>query len=449
MLALLYLTSSVFFFLSEQHFFSRRGPLTQINWDNLRNYTRRVRCIYDLRWLPYLRGYLELLSNPPTTEPIFPNLRYLRCRYNETTIPLLNLPLPSLTYLDVAFLNPTLFQDSVKSFPKFSPNIRELSFHIEDESHGIEPNYLCHWQNLCSVVVPTVALEIGDLLHLSRMPALTNLEFALRRTLPDFDSSLSFSNLQHLALDSNSLNPISRLLSRTRLPALTDFRARVSDCPSRPELASLFGILTSNASLTINKLGLIQVHPPSNHVRLEALLLGSEDLRPCMAFSDLRQIQLEIECNVCLTDSDLLTLASAWPKLEDLQINTSWGWNSQYGITPCGLIRLLQTCRSLNHIALRLNTRGYTQVPPSDVPGSLGLSLQPKVMINVLDAAIETESVPAIAAFFSGIAACCQSGFGLDYWNTWLMKRLPNAEEYRSRWGDVCTWVQDSDALKY
>ena len=307
--ALLCLTSSVFL-LSEQHCLSRRGPLTLANWANLRSYTRRVRYIYNLRWLPHLRKYLELLSNPPTTEPLFPNLRYLHCRYDEMTMPLLNLPLPTLTYLDVAFQNTKLFQASFKSFPKFSPNIRELSFHIENKSGRIEPSYICHWQNLRSVTAHSFPLDINDLVHLSRMPALIKLDFLLRHTFPDFESPLSFSNLQRLALNSNSLHPISWLLPHIRLPAITDFQVWIADCPSNAELASfLMGVLTSNAGHAVEKLRLDQGFFHEDHVRSQALLLNLKDLRPCMSFSNLREFWLNTECTVCLSDIDLLTLA--------------------------------------------------------------------------------------------------------------------------------------------
>lgn len=57
------------------------------------------------------------------------------------------------------------------------------------------------------------------------------------------------------------------------------------------------------------------------------------------------------------------------------------------------------------------DTRGYTEVPPSEAPGALGLMFPSDVEVNMLDSVIEEKSVPAIATFFSGIAACCGSEF--------------------------------------
>ncbi|KAN0091471.1 hypothetical protein V8E55_005037 [Tylopilus felleus] len=410
----------------DKRFFRRHPPLTQTDWDSIQSYTRRVRCIHDFRWLPRLHKYLKLLSNPPSTEPLFPNLRYLCCRYDEMTMHLLNLPFPSLIYLEIAFQNPKLFRESFKSFPKLWPNIRELSFHLEDQSGSIEPNYICHWQNLCSVDAHFCPLDMNDLEHLSRMPALTKLEFALRRTLPDFNTPLSFSNLRHLTLYSNSLPSISRLLLQIRLPAITDFDVWIEDCPSKQELASFFaGVRASNAGHTIKQFGLIQERRLSREVRSA---LDMEDMRPCMEFRNLCGIAFRINYNVCLTNSDLLTLASVWPKLEYLQINASWGWKSQYGVTPGGLVQLLQMCPLLNCIILRLDTQGYTEATPCEISKSLRLPLQHNLTIDILDAAIEAESAPAVDTFFSDIAACCESGFHLRYRN--LKDRLPRLARF-------------------
>ena len=62
-----------------------------------------------------------------------------------------------------------------------------------------------------------------------------------------------------------------------------------------------------------------------NGRKAETPLLGLDDLRPCMAFSNLRRIELNTEWNVGLTDSDLPRLAPAWPNLEHLLINEYFG----------------------------------------------------------------------------------------------------------------------------
>ena len=418
---------------TKQYSFSR--PLTQSEWDILQSYTRRIRCIQNfnlgLDW-----DSVTTFLNPPTTAPFFPNLRSLYCEYTKQTMTLLNLPLPSLVSLNVLFENPHSFPDSVHSFPEFSPNITKVDVYYVSEIgpsfFRIKPSYLCRWQNLRSVGCLPVALDADTLIHLSRMPALTDLEFMLSDILPTSHSTLSFSKLRYLGVESGFLDPISWLLSWIRLPTITGFVVEVDDCPSKQELSFfLVGLQTSATSHTIEVLRLGQLTDPPT-IRPEALLLCLEDLQPCMAFSNLLRLDIDIAWNVGLTDGELLTLASGWPHLEHFFINSDKGWNMRGGITPSGLLQLLQRCRSLSSIALVIDTRGYTELPPSGLLGSLGLTSP--IQLNVLDSIIEAESVAAIRAFF----ACTPCSY-VDFRGAWevRMKKPQGWKTYKNRWDAV------------
>ncbi|KAF8421110.1 hypothetical protein L210DRAFT_3766196 [Boletus edulis BED1] len=416
--------------------FSR--SLTQTDWDILYGYTRRIQSVQDFD-NELDRESIKILSMPPTTRPLFPNLRVLQCAYTEITMPLLQLPLPSLVSLQVDFENSQLFQSSLVSFLKFSPNITRLCISMcqtEGTFSKIERSYICRWQNLRTVICPEITLDVDALVHLSHIPALTNLSFMLSVTLQTFSSPLFFPNLHELALHSHSLDPISRLLSHTRLATMTNFLAAIGSCPSRQDLSFFFdSIQTSGADHTIRCLWLTQsvTHPSSNP---RSVLLGLEDLRPCMAFSNLSFITLDIEWNVGLTNSTVLEFVSTWPRLGHLQINVGWGWNSQGGITPDGLLRLLQTCRSLCHIAVAFDTRGYTELPPSQALASLELTLPPMFLFDVLDSIIEAESVQAVTSFLSGIAAATYD-FNFLYWGGPYVVEAPGMDEYMERWEHI------------
>ena len=372
------------------------------------------------------------------------------CEYEKKTMPLLHLPLPSLAFLDVKFESPHSFQDSLASFPKFSPKLRRFFIRmpqLKDTFSTIGPNYICRWRNLCSLICPQVALDLNALAHLTQMPALTRLTFALSNTLPASDSPHLFSNLHELTLHSKSLDPISQLFSQTRLPVITKIIAHIDNSPSKQEFASFFAsIPPSNADHTIKSLQLTQTIPMGVILApdSEPPSLGLEDLRPCMVFGDLRHIELNIKCHIGLTDSQLLTLASAWPKLEDLLINADWGWDSPRGITLDGLVRLLQSCRSLRGFALALDTQGYTEWHPSQAPASLGLTFPPGFSIDVVDSIIAPESVSAVATFFSGIATCVESGFCFRAWDGTPMARFEGSEGFIERWEDVSRQLDDA-----
>ncbi|KAF8555281.1 hypothetical protein OG21DRAFT_1483955 [Imleria badia] len=382
-----------------KRYYSFSRSLTQIEWGILRSYTRRIRFMRD-DWYSLDWESVRTFLNSPVTEPLFPNLRYLVASgLTEIKIKhFLSMPFPSLISLEV------------RSIAK--ERLCALRGSLESFSNKFFSSCICRWRDLHEVDCADISLDVDAFAHLSRMPALTQLEFRLSDTLLPFDSPLFFPNLHHLTLYSEFLDPISRLLSRTRLPAITDFAATIQTCPSKQRFSSfLASVQTSAISHTIQKLyfcqrlGVLDDSRPGEDPRV----LGFEDLQSFMTFSNLRGIDLNIAWPVDFTDSELLALALAWPHLEYLLINTDWGWRTLGGITPNGLLQLLQTCRSLSRIALAIDTRGYTEFRES--PASLGLSLPRTLSINVIDSRLEEQSVPAISAFFAGIAPCPDFAF--------------------------------------
>ncbi|KAF8555289.1 hypothetical protein OG21DRAFT_1483962 [Imleria badia] len=397
----------------KRYSFSR--SLTQNEWGILRSYTRRIRSILDnkdkLEW-----ESVGIFLDPPATEPLFPNLRHLHASglAEITTKHLLSMPVPSLISLLVGFSheNQDVVRGSLESLFKFSPNLRNLTIHAS------QPNitfftffscYICRWRDLHSVHCADIPLGVEALVHLSHMPALTILSFTPSATLPPSDSPLLFSNLHHLSFYSKFLNPISRLLSRLRLPAITHFTAQVNSRPSKQDFSSfLTSVQTSVIGHTLQEL----VYTDTSGLRGSAIIgahsehprpvLGFEDLQPCMVFTNLHHLDLIFTWDVDLTDSELLVLASAWPHLERFSIIIAYGWDTSAGITPDGLVQLLQTCPSLREVALAIDTRGYTEFRES--PASLGLTLPRTLYIHVIDSAVEAESVPAMADFLAGIA---------------------------------------------
>ena len=195
-----------------------------------------------------------------------------------------------------------------------------------------------------------MTLDMEALAHLSRMPVLTELSCKLSDTFtfPPSDSSIIYSNLHYLKLLSRHLTPISQLLSGTQLPAIIHVTAFVESYPSKQRLSSFLAcVLTSAIGRTIQRLSCEFEEPESSSVLDEedeedgAHVLKFEDLQPCVALSNLRHIFLSLFWDVDLTNSELVTLASAWPHLEGLLINAQRGWNTPGGITPNRVVQLL------------------------------------------------------------------------------------------------------------
>lgn len=411
--------------LSPQFYFERysfgRLP-TPIEWDILQNYTRRIRFIRSFEGL--CRKSIQIISKPPATQPLFPNLCHVQFEYGLKGAPLLLSPLPSLVSIDLEVDSSRFFHNSLESFAKFPPSLKRLSIRTRHRT----------------------AVDVNSLVHLSRLPALSRFEFSLGETLPDqispSDIPLCFPNLHDLTVHCDLLDPISRLLSLARPDAITIFSSFFESCPSKDDVSSFFAsVKTSGIGRTIQGLWWGQKFPFDSATyapRKPSLVLGLEDLQPCMAFGNLQRIRLDVQWRVDLTDSELLTLASAWPRLEDIYINDQWGWNTLGGITPNGLLQFLQTCQSLCRVGLVIDTRGFTKVPES--PESFGFTLLSH--INVIDSRIEAESVPAITAFLAGILS--SSHFSFVAWESGGMKLNPDRKVYIVHWNDVYKRVKDA-----
>ena len=354
------------------------------------------------------------------------------------------MPFPSLISLkirDITEETQQAFQSSLESFSEFSPNLKRLSIYMPRPDVTFSKffsSYIFRWRDLHIVDCGTIALDADALVHLSRMPALTHLSCTPSDTFPPSDPPVFLTNLYDLRLHSDSLDPISQLLSRIRLPAMAEFVAFIESCPSKQALSSFLASLqTSAIGHTIQQLNLAD-EPAIQVAEDHRPVLGFEDLQPCMAFSNLCSLCLDLSWDVRLTDIELLALASAWPRLEHLLINGERGWNMRGagGITPSGLLQLLQTCSPLREISLVIDTRNYTEFRES--PAILELTLRSMFSINVIDSVIEGESVPAVTAFFVALAKSCNE---FHFWpdeGFWLL-RQPTAGEVR--WYDVYNGV--------
>ena len=317
--------------------------------------------------------------------------------------------------LDITFFNARLFRNSITAVAMLSPSFCRLSIRVQG---------------------PQV-VDMNSSMQLSRTTLLTQFEFDLSTTfagqVATTDLPLLFPHLLELKLHCECLAAISLLLSRIRLPALTDFDAFIEDRPFRWEFSwFLASVQTSGMGNTVQGFRVVQEPPPWAPPALvdSRFILDWKDLQPCMAFSNLRRICFDIKWKVELTDNETLTLASAWPCLEELLINAHWGWNTRGGITPNGIVQLLLKCPSLRSVSVAIDTRSYTQLPQS--PPSLELTLPHEFSINVVDSLIEEEAIPTMAAFFASI-----SPRSLGFRRGLTMRFSPNCDLYIDRWRDV------------
>lgn len=432
--------------------FSR--PLKQAEWDILRSYARRVRSVLDftkgLNW-----DSVKTLFNPPTLDPIFPNLRNLRWEFIRETFPLMHhLAVSSLTSLEINFVFGDVppFHSFPHSLGDLCPNIRRFRIRMRRPQVGSDEStsgLVRRWTNLQVLYCPYISLDVDTLLHLSCTPSLTNLSFALNAVVADHITSshsiLVFSQLRDLEISSQSLESISRLLPHIRLPSVESFTVYVEHCPSKYTLKSYLIALQKICNPhSLVSLKLIQTRPPSftNHGS-DRCQLTLEDILPCMSFDHLRRIDINTAWTVNLTDNDLLELASAWPHLEHLLINEEWGWGTEGGVTPNGLLLVLERLKSLHRFCLAIDTRGYREIPRV-LKSTRIAGFTPRVpfCVNVADSIIQPESVDALAAFFGGIMKQ-HANVSSCYWSTTTMADRLDSEISKRLWEDVFVKAQE------
>ena len=180
--------------------------------------------------------------NPPTTSPLLPNLRHLQAVGRLTAFRikhLLYMPFPCLISLGIVSSTEYLdsLRDSLEPVLKLSPNIRILSIKVprwpEVTFSDFFSGYICRWRDLQTVDCGRIASGADALAHLSQMPSLTRLSCTPNATLPPADSPLSFSNLHHLKLSSEYLDPVSQFLSWIRPSIIMDFPVLIYSYPSK------------------------------------------------------------------------------------------------------------------------------------------------------------------------------------------------------------------------
>ena len=382
---------------------------------------------------------------------MFPNLRILRWEFLRETFPLMHhLAVQSLTSLEINFVFGDVppFHSFPQSLGDLCPNIRRFRIRMRRPQVGSDEaisGLVRRWTNLQVIYCPYISLDCDSFSHLSRTPSLTNLSFALSAVVTDHitssDSMLLFSKLRDLEISSQSLEYISRLLSHVRLPTVESLTVYIDSCPPKHILRSyLTAVQKSCTHHSLVSLKLIQTRSPSftNH-DLEWYQLTLDDIIPCMAFHQLRRIDINIASTVNLTDDDLLGLASAWPHLECLLINEEWGWKigTGGGITPDGLLQLLQRLRSLRHFCLAIDTFGFTEVSPALASARIaGIIPRMPLSVNVTDSIIHPESVDALADFFGQILEQ-HANSASWYWSTSAMADRLDSDISRKLWEDV------------
>lgn len=436
--------------LLQSYSFSRK--LNEAEWKTLRSYTRRVHFIlgFSTHFGSLDDNSIRAIFNPPSADPLFPNLRSLYWR-DVTSFPVVHVAVPSLTSLTLhVHFYPgggCLSRHFLDTAADLCPNIRQFRIYMS-RPHPLDETISRHvgrWMNLQVVDSHNVALNVGAITHLSSMSTLTRLSFTLSAKLAehisDLDFPFVFSRLAHLEIHSESLASIGGLLPHIQLPVVKGLVAKAWSSPSKQSVETyLTTIRNACPSDTLTHLKLLDIGDQMrNPIHLDPQThyhLTLDVLIPCTAFTNLRGIHINLKWCVDLTDADLLVLASASPLLEHLIINDMWGWRTQGGITLDGLLQLLRACPLLYDMCFAIDTLTFTQIPDGlDV----GFPARRRLWMNVVDSDIDAEDVPGLVSMFTEIKlepALFMAWSGAD------MKHLAGARAARPLWEDVNNQVK-------
>jgi hypothetical protein len=127
----------------------------------------------------------------------------------------------------------------------------------------------------------------------------------------------------------------------------------------------------------------------------------------------------------------MLSLGASLPNIVTLSINAQCGWGTSSGLTPQGLVRLIQKCMFLENIYVAIDTRDFPAVT-LDRP-SCGFVVN-STHIDVLDSEIAPHLVPALAAFLSDVYPLLET---ITAWDSPAMSSRPGASRYKKIWDKV------------
>ena len=424
--------------------YSLKKPLEQTEWDIILGYARRVRA------LPRLRGSwglgadcVETLSKPPScTESIFPNLCIVGLYDPSATIAPLVRHLLNPKVTDISFERTEVLGAAIDAFGGGCPFVTD--FHVSEWANkDTISGLICHWQNLCSVHCYNVGLNVDALSHLSRLRNLLSMSFQVHDAVVDqihapqsSTSTLTFSVIDDLYLNSPFLTPIARLLRHLRVPVIHDLSVGLDVRPTAPDLMSFFVALQeASTHASLNSLLLRVYHSDNPPVaNSPPYYITFDRLRPLTVFANIQSITLDIPCGVDLNERELLVLASSWPHLEIFEVGEDYDWATSSGITPEGFLQLLERCRSLRVLSFIFDTRGYTEIPQGH-PWR-GLTMPKNTLIHLLNSTIEEESIEALGVFFR--VAPYPDFYLTTHWNNRYFRGSERPQElcdlYYDRW---------------
>ena len=392
----------------------RKMPPSPSEWVIIRRYSHRIK---ELRISPLDQPSYDFLRSVDVFPGSFlPNLRSLYWRpgrrYSHSSlcdVLLRHLLRPSLDYLYIALSNVdnAAFQLFLANYPLLCPNLKFVTMIIFAQQTLSQTtvaslsqavmlhNHLEHLRLLAPI--NDVAFT-----HIAMSPRLKSLRLILQPDMSHLhrvclpSDIIPFCNLEVLNLDVWDLPFVTTLL-RPHGQTFRDIYLAHHTKPTINAISAFFTALASPVrarslrSITLQTrediVPIPQESRPEPDVSPFAIHISHDTFRPLTSLAHLRELSIQLDHWMSLSDDGLISLACHWPHLQvldlrceravDLSVNApeDWRpWGSLGYVTLRGLLAFLACCPDLRSLSLPLDAR---DVPVDMAEGMDGTMCHP------------------------------------------------------------------------
>ncbi|KAG1869004.1 hypothetical protein DFJ58DRAFT_857325 [Suillus subalutaceus] len=392
-------------------------PLTDDDWATFRMYARCVRSLtfeeYVVESYNMMRDHglhdsttLALLGPSASSPPPFPLLREL-CWYDkrDVLLPCLQRCISTtLTRLVIhSELWPSEMVNLVAGLGKTCPKIKEFRCSMPTASAcAMLSDLVTCWDDL--EILETGAVNAQALQHLASLEKLRELKMLVPEGYSlNLEPTSTFSVM--FSMDKFSITAAStELLLAFLVPLQISAKSAHLNIDTTSDVFYLDQLLSSlTEHFNPNVLESLDVEvdrptDPTNHALFE---LTASAFRNIRGFTQLTNLNLS-SMHVSITDDEVLDLVSAWPKIENLYLDTAWDWGvAHLKVTFRGLAGILERCPNLRSVGVNLDTSALHDSPFYVNNRYTGIIREKVTDLNVGSA--ECDDVEAIGNLLAGM----------------------------------------------
>ncbi|KAG6820192.1 hypothetical protein H0H93_004185 [Arthromyces matolae] len=219
----------------------------------------------------------------------------------------------------------------------------------------------CSFQSIESLKIPLLNPSLEALTHLAKLPALRQLEFAIKaESLSAFNHTTplrgDFNRLQSLVIHADGISGCVGFLSRQAFPHLRDLSIVDNGSGLIQEIDSLVEHMKTPCLQALRLLRCPNVDLWGFQGIPSPQLVGftRSTLTSLLRITTLKHLEITLNLEVRLTNEDLKNICTAWPLLNYLSLADN-RLNVTPGMTFEGLFPLVKKCHDLKTLIIRVN----------------------------------------------------------------------------------------------